>query len=494
MENKLTKKYGLITAICMVVGIVIGSGIFFKGQTILQATNGNVLISALAWAIGGIVMVICASQFAVMATKYSKVNGVVDYAEETCGKRYAYYVGWFVTTIYYPAMTSVLAWVSARYFGVLFGWEMWSPEVMILAGFFLIMSYVVNALSPKIAGYFQVSATVVKLIPLVLMSIVGVIAGLINSPDGNVGMLIQNFMGNELSKSAGFSELFAGVCATAFAYEGWIIATSINSEIKDAKKNLPLALLLGALIVVVIYIIYNIAICGGAPMTDLVDSNKGAPYAFQKIFGTVGGTILNICIVVSCLGTLNGLMLGSTRGLYSISVRNEGPAPKLFAQVDEATNMPTNSAIFGLLVCGLWLVYFYGANLPTYTDVVINKETNVVAALFGSTSWFGLFCFDSSELPIITIYALYIPMLIVWIIKEKEMNVFKRFILPILSIIACLFLVFVAVWSHGITPYLNAQAEGQFSFPVLFYLIIFAVVMLIGFFFSSDFKKLINKK
>ncbi len=473
MENKLTKKYGLITAICMVVGIVIGSGIFFKGQVILNATKGNVWLSALAWAIGGIVMVICASQFAIMATKYSKVNGVVDYAEETCGSRYAYYVGWFATTIYYPAMTSVLAWVSARYFGVLFGWSLVSAEVMILAGFFLIMSYVVNALSPKIAGYFQVSATVIKLIPLVLMSIVGIIAGLINAPDGNVGMLIQNFVGNELSKSAGMSELFAGVCATAFAYEGWIIATSINSEIKDAKRNLPLALFLGAIIVVVIYILYNVAICGGAPMADLMNDAKGSPYAFEQIFGKVGGTILNVCIVVSCLGTLNGLMLGSTRGLYSISVRGEGPLPKTFSQVDEQTNMPTNSAIFGLFVCAAWLVYFYGANL--------------------TTPWFGLFSFDSSELPIITIYAMYIPMLIMWVVKEKDLSVFKRFVLPILAIIACLFLVFVAVWSHGVTPFLNAQAEGKFSFPVLFYLIIYVVIMAVGFLFSKDFKKLIKK-
>ena len=476
MENKLTKKYGLITAICMVVGIVVGSGIFFKGQVILNATKGNVWLSVLAWAIGGIVMVICASQFAVMATKYSKVNGVVDYAEETCGSRYAYYVGWFATTIYYPAMTSVLAWVSARYFGVLFGWSLVSAEVMILAGFFLVMSYVVNALSPKIAGYFQVTTTVIKLIPLVLMGIVGIIAGLINAPDGNVGMLIQNFVGNELSKSAGMPELFAGVCATAFAYEGWIIATSINSEIKDSKKNLPLALLLGALIVVVIYILYNVAICGGAPMNELMDSNLGAPHAFKNIFGSVGGTILNVCIVVSCLGTLNGLMLGSTRGLYSISARGEGPLPKMFSQVDEQTNMPTNSAIFGLFICAAWLVYFYGANLTT------------------TAPWFGLFSFDSSELPIITIYGMYIPMLVMWIVKEKDLGVFKRFVLPILSIIACLFLVFVAVYAHGITPYLNAQANGKFSFPVLFYLIVYVVIMAVGFLFSKDFKNIISKK
>lgn len=466
MENKLTKKYGLITAICMVVGIVVGSGIFFKGQKILAATNGNVWLSVLAWAIGGIVMVICASQFAVMATKYSKVNGVVDYAEETCGSRYAYYVGWFATTIYYPAMTSVLAWVSAQYFGVLFGWGETTAEVMILAGFFLVMSYVVNALSPKIAGYFQVTTTVIKLIPLVLMGIVGIIAGLINAPDGNVGILIQNFIGDADSKSAGMSELFAGVCATAFAYEGWIIATSINSEIKDSKKNLPLALLLGALIVVIIYILYNVAICGGAPMNELMDSNLGAPHAFKNIFGTVGGTILNVCIVISCLGTLNGLMLGSTRGLYSISARGEGPLPKMFSQVDEQTNMPTNSAIFGLFVCAAWLVFWYGG---VVSPLMAEKDC-----------WFGIFSFDSSELPIITIYAMYIPMIIVWIIKEKDLGVFKRFVLPILSIIACLFLVFVAAWTHRISA--------------LFYLIVYVVIMAIGFLFSKDFKNIISKK
>ncbi len=470
-ESKLTKKYGLITAICMVVGIVIGSGIFFKAQNILKATSGNLPLSVLAWVFGGIVMIICSAQFAVMATKYSKVNGVVDYAEETCGKKYAYYIGWFCTTIYYPAMTSVLAWVSARYFGELLGWSLVSSQVMILAGFFLIMSYVINSLSPKIAGYFQVSTTVIKLIPLILMGVVGVVAGLIN------GTLTNNIVGEFIidgtsSKSAGGSALFAGVCATAFAYEGWIIATSINSEIKNAKKNLPLALVFGSIIVVVIYVLYNIAVAGGASVDVLVQD--GATKSFHNIFGTIGGTILSIFIVISCLGTLNGLMVGCTRGLYSIAVRNEGPMPKMFSQVDSETNMPTNSSVFGLLVCGIWLTYFYGANLA-------------------DGLWFGLFNFDSSELPIITIYALYIPMIIMWIVKEKDLGVFKRFILPIASIISCLFLVFVAVVSHGVNPYLDAQAKGVFSFPVLFYLIIFAVVMFIGFLFSSDFKKIISK-
>ncbi len=465
MENKLTKKYGLLTAICMVVGIVIGSGIFFKAQDILNKTNGNVLFSVISWIVGGLVMIICSAQFAVMGTKYEKVNGVVDYAEATVSKNYAYYIGWFLTTIYYPSMTSVLAWVSARYLGVLFGWSLVSAEVMTLAGFLLVFAFVINAISPKIAGYFQVSTTVIKLIPLLLMAVVGVAVGLFN------GTLVDNFVGDVISQAAGGSELFAGICATAFAYEGWIIATSINAEIKNAKKNLPIALVLGSIIVVSIYVLYNIAVCGGATVGEL--KSDGATKAFFNLFGNVGGTILNVLVVVSCLGTLNGLMLGATRGLYSVAVRGEGPNPKLFSQIDEHTNMPLSSSIFGLMVCSFWLLYFYGANL--------------------STNWFGVFSFDSSELPIITIYAMYIPMIIMWMVKEKALSVFKRFILPIASLIACAFLVFVAIMSHGVNPFLTAQEKGEFSFPVLFYLIIFAVIMLIGFLFSSSFKKIINK-
>lgn len=452
--EKLTRKYGLVTAICMVVGTVIGSGVFFKAQDVLNKTGGNMPLGIAAWVITGLIMIICSAQFAVMATKYEKVSGVVDYAEATCGKKYAYYLAWFMLNIYYPGMTSVLAWVSARYFGVLFGWNMVGPEVMALAGFFLIGSYTLNAFSPKLSGKFQVSATFIKLVPIVLMAIVGTIVGSVN------GTLPQNFstVVNETVGGGTGGALFAAIVATVFAYEGWIVATSINAELKNPKKNLPLALVIGAFIVVIAYVLYYIGVAGGA--TNEVLMQDGAPTAFKNVFGSVGGILLNICIVISCLGTLNGLMVATTRGMYAIAARNEGPDPEFFSQIDKKSNMVTNSSIWGIFVSACWLIYFYGANL--------------------SSGWFGLFNFDSSELPIVTIYALYIPMFIIWIKNEKDMGVFKRFILPIVSIIACLFMIFAAVYAHGITPYLNAQAEGKFSCPVLFYLIVFAVIMLIG--------------
>lgn len=456
--EKLTRKYGLLTAICMVVGTVIGSGVFFKAQNVLAATDGNMPMGIAAWVITGLIMIVCSAQFAVMATKYEKVNGVVDYAEATCGKGYAYYLAWFLVNIYYPSMTSVLAWVSARYFGVMFGWSLVSAEVLALAGFFLVASYTMNALSPKLAGKFQVSATVIKLIPICLMAVVGTVVGFTN------GTLPQNFAGVTEVVGGSGGGLFAAIVATVFAYEGWIVTTSINAELKNPKKNLPIALVVGAAIVVAAYVLYYIGVAGGASTQVLIE--EGATTAFSNVFGQVGGVFLNICIVISCLGTLNGLMVGASRGMYAIAARNEGPRPEMFSQIDKSTNMTTNSAIWGLFVCGAWLLYFYGANL--------------------TEGWFGLFNFDSSELPIVTIYAMYIPMMIMWMKKEKDLGVMKRFILPALSIFACAFMVFAACYAHGYTPYINAQADGRFSCPVIFYLIVFAAIMVIGAFLKNS--------
>ena len=461
MENKLEKKYGLFTAICMVVGIVIGSGVFFKAQTVLQKTEGNMPLGILAWIIGGVIMLTCLLAFSVMAQKFEKVNGIVDYAEACVGSKYAYYVGWFLTIIYYPCLTSVLSWLSARYtlvfitsiapdfpllgLGAAAGAEtVLGPECMALAMFYMCCAYAVNALSPKLAGKLQVSTTIIKLIPLFLMAVVGIIVGLAN------GTLANNF--NTLADvgTTSTNPLFASVCATAFAYEGWIIATSINAELKDAKKNLPRALVIGAIIIIATYIFYYVGVAGGATNQELIDS--GATVAFINVFGNVLGNILNLFIAISCIGTMNGLMLGCVRGLYSIAVRGRGPAPHVFSQIDKETNMPHNSAIVGLLLCGFWGLYFFLANL--------------------AGTWSGPFVFDSSELPIITIYMLYLPIFIMWIKKATDENAMRRYVTPILAICGSLFMIYASIMGHGIACF--------------WYLIVFAAVMAVGFAFSKE--------
>lgn len=442
METTLQKKYGLFTAIAMVVGIVIGSGVFFKAEKVLVATGGDLPMGILAWGIGGLIMIICAYVFATMATRYEKVNGVVDYAEVTVGRKYAYFIGWFLATVYYPTLTAVLAWVSARYTCVLLGWSIVGSEAMALSGFYLVANYVLNALSPRMAGKFQVSTTAIKLVPLFLMAIVGTISGMTN------GVLIENFTNQLVSDVTSNYPLFTAVVATSFAYEGWIIATSINAELENSKRNLPLALTFGSIFVVSTYILYYTGLAGAVENSVIMKGGEaGAKLAFANLFSVFGGNVLFVFVVISCLGTLNGLMLACTRGFFSLAVRNFGPAPWIFKEVDKNTNMPNNSAILGLFLAALWLLYFFGANLT-------------------EKPWFGPFSFDSSELPIVTIYGMYIPVFIMMMRKEKDLSTFKRFIMPFFALLACIFMVIAACYAHGMA--------------VVYYLIVFAIVMFFG--------------
>ena len=128
--------------------------------------------------------------------------------------------------------------------------------------------------------------------------------------------------------------------------------------------------------------------------------------------------------------------------------------------------MPSNSSTMGLLISGLWLLFFYGSQLDT--------------------PWFGPFSFDSSELPIITTYAMYLPIFISMLIKGKDLGVLKGKIAPLLAIAGSIFMVIAAIFAHGIYPYQAAKAEGKFSLPVLFYLITYTVLMIIGTFFMKN--------
>ena len=442
----MEKRYTLPVAIAMVVGTVIGSGIFFKAEAVLKGTGGNLGIGILAFIIMGIVMIISACTFGIVAQSHEGVDGLVGFAKASCGKTYSYYVGWFMAVVYYPSLVGVLCWLPARYFGVLIGWEdPTSGPVMTLAIFFMVVTYLMNALAPKLAGKFQISTTIIKLIPLLLMAVVGTIVGLSN---GQINYNFANVVDPSVAPLAG---LFGGVVSLSFAFEGWICATSIGSELKDSKRNLPKALLIGTVIVAVVYVVYYIGLSGAIDSATLMaNAQSGAKSAFMNVFGQVGGIAIFAFVSISCWGTCNGLMMAVTRGMYDLAADGENEKLAMFRNIDPTTNMPTNSTVFGIFVSGLWLVYFYGANL--------------------TAGWFGPFCFDSSELPIITLYALYIPIYFS-LMKRNDLSAFRGKVMPILATLCSLFMVYATIRAYHI--------------KVLFYLIIFVVILLIGAFFKS---------
>ncbi len=412
----MKKKYGFWTATAMVVGIVIGSGVFFKADNVLIAANGSITLSLMAWIVGAVSMIFGALVFADCATKFEKSNGIVDYAEVMVSKKYGYLVGWFSAIIYYPALAAVLAWVSANYTCLLLdlsGDTVWGIALIYIAFIFMMNHY-----APLIAGKFQVSATVIKLIPLTLIAVVGIASGLTN------GVLLQNFSSVASGigdQSNGFA---AAVLATAFAYEGWIIATTINSEIIDSKKNLPRALILGTLVVFIVYITYFLGIVSVIPAdVVLAEGDHAVSMVANNLFGNIGATLLTVFVIISCLGTTNGLTLGSSRSFYSLAVRNQGIAPSVFRKIDEQTNVPTNSSRISLVLILVYLLVWFA----NFKGLMPN----------------GVFV-DISELPIAMIYGVYILIYIAYMRKMVDLSLIKRFVIPTLALLGALIIVYGA--------------------------------------------------
>ncbi|WBW98978.1 APC family permease [Oceanirhabdus sp. W0125-5] len=409
----MEKKYGLWTTVAMVIGIVIGSGVFFKADNILMASGGNTKIALIAWLVGAMSMIFGALVFAECSNRFARSNGIVDYAESMVSDKFAYLIGWFNGVIYYPALAAVLAWVAANYTAVLFKQE--GGFVWIMAVIYMIGIYLLNYFSPILSGKFQVASTVIKIIPLISIAVVGIIQGI------RSGVMMENFA-SATSEVAGGNGFAAAVLGTAFAYEGWIIATTINGEIKDSKKTLPKALVFGSLAIVVIYVTYFLGIIGVIPVETILQQGDNAVNAAAgAVFGSVGASMLTVFIIVSCLGTLNGLILGGSRGFYSLAIRGQGIKPEFFSKVDSKSDMPTKSAMANLFFVCVYLAIWY-----------MN-----FAGLFPN----GTFV-DISELPIALIYGIYIVIYIAFMIKMKDLSFIKRFVFPILALIGASIVVY----------------------------------------------------
>lgn len=458
MKRELEKKWGFPTALSMVMGIVIGSGIFFKAVKVLSLTNGDMGQALLIIGIVGMICVVCSNVFAQMGRHYASCNGLVDYAEVACGEKYAYFIGFFTSTIYNPAIAATLSYIAAAYFCMMCGLDMYGQANTGIAVLFMFIIIVMNMLAPKLAGKFQVTTTVIKLTPILLMGIIGSVIGLING--NSIAIFEQS---TEIVSNGG--GVFAGICAFAFAYEGWIAATTINAELKNPKRDLPLALTIGGIGCTLIYMLYVYSMSATLSAQEIIAAGDSLPkIAFSNIFGNVAGSLILLIIVISCLGTANGMTMSTMRGFYSLAIRGKGARPDDIADVDSVTGMPLKSCILGIGLMGFWL--FQTSTLFFQGPLAFNGTHN--------PEW--LFAWEVDEICIITIYALYIPIFVHIIKSEKDFNFLNRFILPTLAIISSLFMCYCAYHAYGI--------------QILYYLIFFAIVQGIGMYLYKERKRI----
>lgn len=401
-------KYNLLTAIALIVGIVIGSGIFFKSDNILVATGGNVLLGVLVFVFSAISIVFGCLTIAELASRTDLPGGTLTYAKEFINPTVGCGYGWFQTFIYLPTITAVLTWVSGIYFSTVFNIEQ-TLELQILLGlacFFVL--FLTNILSARLGGYFQSAAMIIKLIPLLIIGIAGLIFG------GSEA----HFTNDALSQITSTAWIGA-IAPIAFSFDGWIISTSVAYEIKNSKRNLPLALVISPIIILVLYIVYFVGVSnlvGPEKIVEMGDAHLD--FASNMIFGPNGAKVIMVFVLISVLGTLNGLIMGMIRMPYALGLDNMFLKSKKLATISEKSGFPVNSAIFASFIVIFWLVVHY--------------FTQKNALLPNS---------DISEIAIVTSYLLYLllyyKVFLLW--KNKEIkSVFRGLICPIFASIGSL--------------------------------------------------------
>lgn len=386
-------EYGIITAVSLVVGSVIGSGVFFKTEYVNRITDGDIRISLIAWTAGALVMILCLLAFAKITGKYGSEGGLYKITKNMAGERYSHFIGFFMATVYYPSLVSVLSYLTAKYTLLTFGEER-SFLCFFLSFFFLAISFLQNSYSPNFSGRIQIVTTFIKLIPLFLMIILGI-------PRGELPLNLAN-----KSLATFRTAFFPSVTATLFAYEGWISATSVGKNLKNPHRNLPRALIVGGVIITAVYIFYYLGIMGAVSSRTLINyGTEGIKIAFSNILGR-WGALLSIFVAISCYGALNALVMGCANSVGEIfEKRSQTPY------------------FTGFIISLFWIFYLFGEQ---------------GGAL-------GRFSFDSTELPVVTAYALYIPIFLSFAKSEKNL---KTTILCIGGICASSFAVLCGVLAH----------------------------------------------
>ena len=241
MEN-LKKEIGFFGAFSTVVGVVIGSGVFFKAAVIYK-TTGNISLGLLAWILAGIISICAGLTTAELAAAIPETGGMIVWVEKAYGKTVSYLLGWAQAVIYYPASIAAAAAIFSTQFLNLFGVD---KKYSILIGACAATTVTgLNLLGSKASGRIQTVATICKLIPIIAIIVFGFL-----QPNPTTIELFPS--SSSSTSSTSLAALGAAMLAAMYGYDGWSNVGTIAGEMKNPKKDLPRAILYGLLVITAI--------------------------------------------------------------------------------------------------------------------------------------------------------------------------------------------------------------------------------------------------
>jgi len=380
MSNNLKRTLNLKDAVSIVAGSMIGSGIFIVSSDIARQTNSSILLM-LCWIIAGITTLCGALCYGELASTIPDEGGQYIYLKKIFSEKLAFIYGW---TLFAVIQTGTLAAVNiafAKFIGLIFPIISENTVIFSVGSYHLSLQRLFAVLTVLLLTYInsrgvkhgiitQHLFTVTKVFSLIAIICTGLFAGF------NTDTLISNFSLSNNIIPKGFdliTVISVALVGSMFASITWNNVTFIASEIKKPIRNIPLALIIGTLAVIILYFFINLIYTGVMPLETIKNAHEDivAAELVNTIYGKSGMVLIAVIIAISAFGCANGMIMTGSRVYYKMA------KDKLFfrslAQVNRKTKVPENSLwlqCFWICILILWGSYSQLLDYVIYSSLI----------------------------------------------------------------------------------------------------------------------------
>jgi APA family basic amino acid/polyamine antiporter len=338
MEKKpsgLRRSLGLRDSLAIVVGSMIGTGVFLKSSTMTQLLGSAQWVIA-AWFAGGVLSFIGALSYAELGAMFPEAGGGYSYIREAYGRLAAFLAGWVSFWILFPGSIAAYAVAAATFLAGVFP----SAQSGLAVPIGLIAVFAaLNGLAVAFGGFVQSLLTGIKV--LLILALAAAVFYFGPAPYNGTSALPAG--------AFGFGAFGLATLSALWAYDGWEAIARVAGEIKNPQRNLPLSLLIGILVVFGLYTLLNVAYFYVLPLNEIASSNSTAfpqapPVATKSVMhflGAGGVRVLSAVFVISTLGAMNGCIMTSARIPFAMA--RDGLFFKFLSVVSPRTHVPVRA-------------------------------------------------------------------------------------------------------------------------------------------------------
>jgi basic amino acid/polyamine antiporter, APA family len=359
-QPKLARQLGLFDATMLVMGGIIGSGIFMNPSVVAQQVHTPALILG-AWLVGGVIGLCGAFIWAELAATMPAVGGQYAYLREAYHPIFGFLYGWVLLLVIETGGMAAVAITFARYFGELT--RLAAPDWLVAISALAILT-IVNCLGVRFGGRTQSILMVLKILAIVALIAFGFLAPAIESvaiapaPDS-------------------LTDFGAALVPVLFAYGGWQTANFIAGEIREPRRDLPRALLLGVAGVVTLYTLVNVVCVRVLGAQGLAATSTPATAIMRAVLGPRGATFIAAAIAISTLGFLSQSILTAPRVYFAMA--EDGLFFRAVARVSRRSRVP----IVAIVLQSIWTMVIA---LSGRYDQILNYVVSMDFIFFGLTA------------------------------------------------------------------------------------------------------------